>query len=314
LETLLRGKEETQFSAAEEPNWKLLLDRCLELWPRSKDLRLATAFCLALLKTEGLPGFRESLAVLKGLLERYWDTVHPQLDPTDNNDPTQRVNIIAALATPVSTFGDPLRVLERLREAPLTSSVQIGRFSQADILRSETGEAGPNQRPAPSATQIEAAFRDSKPEDLLAIHQAVADSLTLAREIDALLTRTIGADKAPDLELLPRELGEIQKRLTPYLPAGTVPGAEGTGGPVAMGEAPRQSISGEIASRQDVIRVLNQICEYFAREEPSSPVPYILRRAERLAQMDFMQIMDDLSPDAVKDIQRITGEKPKEGG
>jgi type VI secretion system protein ImpA len=314
LETLMRGKEETQFSAAEEPNWKALRERCLELWPRSKDLRLATALCLAMLKTDGLPGFRESLAVLKRLLERYWEKVYPLLDPADNNDPTQRVNIIAALATPVATFGDPMRVLERLREAPLSNSVQMGRLSLADILRSEKGETGPDQKPPPAAAQIEAALRDSKPEDLLAIHQAVSDSLTLAKEIDAFLTQKVGADKAPDLDLLPKELGEIQKRLTPYLPAGVVLAAEGQGGPTGAGEAVRQSISGDITSRQDVVRVLNKICEYYAREEPSSPVPCILRRAERLAQMDFMQIIDDLSPDAVKDIQRITGEKPKEGG
>ena len=66
------------------------------------------------------------------------------------------------------------------------------------------------------------------------------------------------------------------------------------------------------SSRADVVRMLDKICEYYKREEPSSPVPYILKRAQRLAEMDFMAIIDDLSPDSVKEIQRITGEKPKE--
>jgi type VI secretion system protein ImpA len=314
LETLMRGKPETQFSPAEDPNWKMLRDRCLDLLARSKDLRLATALSLAALKTDGLLAFREGLALLNGLLERYWDGVYPLLDPAENNDPTLRVNIIAALATPVGTYGDPMRVLERLQEAPLTNSIQMGRIALADMVRSETGTAAPDGKTPVSAAQIEAAFRDTKPEELQAINRAVADSAALVSGIDAFLTKTIGADKAPDLDLLPNELREIQKRLAPYLPAGAVPlpppepaGAAAAAGAVA-GSKP---ISGEIQSRQDVVRMLDKICEFYKRHEPSSPVPYILRRAQRLADLDFMGIIDDLSPDSVKEIQRITGEKPK---
>lgn len=311
LDTLMRGKEETQFAPAEEPDWRRVRERCLELWPRAKDFRLATTSCLAFLKTDGIEGFRDGLAVLKGLLERYWDKAYPLLDPADNNDPTERVNIIAALATPVSTFGDPMRLLERLRESPLANSAQMGRFSLADILRSEAGEAGPDKKPPPGAAQIEAAFRDTKSEDLLAVNTAVTDALALVREIDQLLTTTIGADKAPDLDLLPAELKEIQRRLVTYLPAGSVAvEAAAAAAPGAVAAAP-SPISGEIQSRQDVVRMIEKICDFYKKAEPSSPVPYVLKRAQRLAEMDFMQIMDDLSPDAVKDILRITGESPK---
>ena len=319
LEVIMRGKPETQFSAAEPPDWKLLQDRCLELWPRSKDLRLATALSLAVLKTEGLPAFREGLALVKGLLEKYWDSFYPQLDPSDNNDPTQRVNIIAALATPLGTFGDPMSLLQRLQEAPLTDSTRMGRYSFADILRSETGAAGPDGSAAPAAAQIEAAFRDTDPGTLEAINRAVAESIQIAEAIDQLLTKTVGADKAPDLEQLPKQLKEIQKRLLAHVSggeAGGAAGSDGVAGPAAgapgAASAPK-AISGEIQSRQDVVRMLEKICDYYRKYEPSSPVPYVVRRAQRLAAMDFMEIIDDMSPDSVKEIQRITGEKPAEG-
>jgi type VI secretion system protein ImpA len=315
LETLMRGKPETQFSPAEDPNWKQLKERCLELWARSKDLRLATALSLAALKTDGLPAFREALALIKGLIERHWDTVHPLLDPAENNDPTLRVNTIAALATPIGTYGDPMRLLERLQEAALTSSVQMGRFSLADILRSENGVSGPDGKlPAPMA-QIEAAFRDTKVEDLQTIYQAATEAIGLATGIDEALTRTLGADQAPDLDLLPAQLREVQKRLIPYLPAGAAPAPEAeaasTGQTGGTAPAPK-AISGEVQSRQDVVKIIEKICDYYKRAEPSSPVPYVLKRAQRLAEMDFMQIIDDLSPDSVKEIQRITGEPKTE--
>jgi type VI secretion system protein ImpA len=316
LEILMKGKPETQFSPAEDPDWKGLRDRCLELWGRSKDLRLATTLSLATLKTDGLPAFRESLALLKGLLDRYWDSFFPLLDPTDNNDPTQRVNIIAAMATPVGTFGDPMRLLERLRGAPLTDSSRMGRFSLLDIANSETGTAAPDGKMPPAAAQIEAAFKDTDPGTLQKLNRAVADSIQLVKDVDTFLTSKIGANRAPDLAELPKQLAEIQKRLAPYVGgavAASSPAPGSSGATSGAAPAAGQAISGDVQSRQDVVRMLEKIREYYRRHEPSSPVPYILQRAQRLAEMDFMQIIDDMTPDSVKEVQKITGEKPKEG-
>src|SRR5688500_8079992 len=109
----LRGKPETQFSPAEEPNWKEVRATCLELCGRSKDLRAALALCLAELKTDGLTSFREALAVMKGLVETYWNGVYPRLSPDDGNDPTERMNIIGSMATALGTYNDPVQFIER---------------------------------------------------------------------------------------------------------------------------------------------------------------------------------------------------------
>ena len=74
------------------------------------------------------------------------------------------------------------------------------------------------------------------------------------------------------------------------------------------------SLEGEIRSREDVLGLLLKICQFYERAEPSSPVPLVLKRAARLAEMDFMQIMQDLSPDAISQIRIITGEKEPEEG
>ena len=72
------------------------------------------------------------------------------------------------------------------------------------------------------------------------------------------------------------------------------------------------SLEGEVRSREDVIKLLNKICQYYDRAEPSSPVPLILKRAVRLAGMDFMEIINDLTPDSISQIRTVTGEKPEE--
>jgi type VI secretion system protein ImpA len=102
----------------------------------------------------------------------------------------------------------------------------------------------------------------------------------------------------------------MQKRVEAYVPAVSV---------LATGETAPQSLSaentlsrldpGELHSREDVVRQLNRICEYYTRVEPSSPVPLILKRAVRLAEMDFVQIIKDLAPEAIAEIYRISGDK-----
>lgn len=313
LETMMRGKPETQFSAAEDPNWKALGERCLELWKRSKDLRVAAALSLAELKLDGFAGFRESLILLNGLLEKNWNAVYPLLDPADGNDPTQRVNIIASLAAPQGTFGDPMRVIERLREVPLSNSVRMGRFSFGDILRSDTGAPGPDNKPAPSASQVEASFRDTNGEELQQTAKTVAECADLVSKLDELLTSLVGSDKAADLDLLRNCLREIRKRLGPFL--GEAPASSdeesAPGVPPQSGAPAAKPIAGEIQSRQDVVRMLDKICVFYTKNEPSSPVPYLLKRARRLAEKNFMEIIGDLNPDSLDQIARITGVEPK---
>ena len=312
LEPMIKGKLETQFSPAEDPDWKALRERCLELLKRSKDLRLITALCLAAVKTDGLPGLSEGLVTLQGFLEKYWEPVYPRLDPEDHLDPLYRINLIAALSAARGNYTDPMRFLDRMTEAPLTASVQMGRFSRADLEKSRgVAGAGSEGKPGPAAEQIEAAFRDTNPEQLVANYRAAADSLAAVQAIDAFLTKTVGSDKAPDLSLLERELKEIQKCIVPYLPADAVPAdaaaTEGAGAPAAGGGA--KPISGEIQSRQDVVKMLEKVCQYYSRAEPASPVPNLLRRAQRLADMDFMQIIHEMCPEAVGQVRTITGEK-----
>jgi type VI secretion system protein ImpA len=44
-----------------------------------------------------------------------------------------------------------------------------------------------------------------------------------------------------------------------------------------------------------VIRTLDHLCDYYRQIEPGSPVPFLLRRAQKLANMDFIQAMHELN-------------------
>ena len=78
------------------------------------------------------------------------------------------------------------------------------------------------------------------------------------------------------------------------------------GTPVSAGGG---SVSGTVNSRTDVIKMIDKICDYYTSNEPSSPIPLLLRRAQRLVPMSFVEILEDMAPDGVAQAQIISGKE-----
>ena len=73
------------------------------------------------------------------------------------------------------------------------------------------------------------------------------------------------------------------------------------------GAAPKQALSGTINDRNDVVRALDKICDYYAANEPSSPIPLLLRRAQRLVPKSFIEILQDMVPSSIEYVEVISG-------
>jgi type VI secretion system protein ImpA len=317
LEVVTRGKPETVLSKedekAEEPNWNEVEQHCLDIFSRSKHLYLAVVLSLAWLKLQGLPGFRDGVALVRGLLERYWDPIYPRLDPEDGNDPTERVNILASLCAPAGTLGDWMRFVLRVRQAPLYQSRET-QISASDIIKAETGVTE-----ARSVAEIKNGFASAPPAEIQEKHRALAEILVHVREIDAILTREVGPASNRSWNELIDTVQDVQQRFARYAPnlagqpgsSNAAASADGTA--EAAGNDPNQlertaAGIGAVQSGRDVLRALEMICEYYRRTEPSSPIPLLLRRAQRLVDKDFMQILNELTPSALDSLKVIVGE------
>lgn len=324
MEKLSQGTPERQYGntiiPGEPPDWRGVGKAALNLLERTRDLRVAVYLTRALLNTDGLMGFADGLALLEGLIERYWDHVYPQLDPDDNNDPTLRINTIIALCDPETTLYD-------LRGAPLVSSRALGRFSLRDVqiaagLLTPVVTDDEEQAAPPNQSMINGAFQDVLLEDLQAVVDATAAAFERTERIEALLTDQVGVTQAPDLSALTGVLKEIRQVLHEQLQRRgvSVEGEVETGDVETMepgsvggsaGTAQRMVV-GEIASREDVIRALDKICEYYSRHEPSSPVPFMLRRTKKMVRMDFMELLRDLAPGGTDQADLIFGLQPEQ--
>jgi len=319
LETLVQGTPERQMGdeviAAEEPNWNEVRDASLELLSRTKDLRVVMYLTVALMKTQGLVGLNEGLSLLRGMLDKFWDHVHPELDAEDNNDPTERVNIVDSIARPPGTDGDPLKFQQRLRELYLCESRQLGRFGLRDILiaRGEIPVSADPDSPPPNSDTIDAAFMDTDLGELEQGAQAVAGAIENVEAVENGLTERLGAGSAPNLSSFVSALKEVQKIVAEFLAKrgvgdGSVEGEEGEEGEEGGGGgAGAPAISGQVQSRQDVVNVLDKVCRYYEQAEPSSPVPLLLIRAKRLVAKSFIEIIQDMTPDGLRQVETISG-------
>ena len=64
---------------------------------------------------------------------------------------------------------------------------------------------------------------------------------------------------------------------------------------------------GSIGSRADASRALDAVCAYLERHEPANPAPLLIRRAQRLMAMGFLDIMRDIAPEALGTVEQIAG-------
>ena len=202
---------------------------------------------------------------------------------------------------------------QRLREAPLCNSRQLGQFSLRDILiaKGELTPADESDASSPEMSVIEAAFEDTGTEELQEVAQATDEAIGHLEGIDAALASHVEPGAAPDLSEFQGVFADIRKHVQGYLAKrGVAPSTtEGQEDAEAAGEdSPGGGWSmGEIRSREDVLAALEKVCRYYEQHEPSSPVPLLVRRAKRLVAKSFVEIIRDLSPETTKQIENIGG-------
>jgi type VI secretion system protein ImpA len=326
LEDMLRAKAGGGVVAGveeeiEEPNWREIREKSSELLKRSKDLRLVTYLALSLLKMEGITGLRDGLVLMRGLLERYWDGLYPQLDPDDNNDPLERINILQSLSPGTVSEQDPIKFKKRLAEVPLCNSVQMGRFSLRDIqiAKAEITVSDGQKAKAPNISVIDAAFQDTTTDELLAISQATHEAIEHIGAVTGVFSERAAQGDSPNLSGFQGVLGSIHKCVQEYLAKRGQGEADDEVAPLAGTGVEQQkksgiSLSGDIKSVQEALLALDKVCQYYDRNEPSSPVPLLLRRAQRLVSKSFLDVIQDVCPDAVSRVQLICGTSGSDAG
>ena len=289
---------------AEPPDWRSIQQQSLDLLQRSKDLRITHFLLQSALALQGVAGLADALTLINALLREYWADLHPRLDADDDNDPTVRINALSGLT------GDA--TIRLLRESILTRSRTFGAVSLRAALNASGLMSFPDEQLG--AQQLNAAFLDSDPEQLQATRDALSTARAACEAIEQQVSDQVGSAQGVDLGLLKQPLKQALQILSQCVPNGetssrepeavsddNAPSADFAAAPTA----PRPS--GDIATRDDVLRSLDKILAYYTRYEPSSPLPVLLNRAKHLVHADFAAIVRNLIPDGMSQFENLRG-------
>lgn len=305
LDRAAQAKPEQQYGntliPAVEPDWGAVRGQAEALFRRTKDLRVATLLVRAWVRTEGFDGLKPGLELVTDLVNRYWEGVHPRLDPEDGNDPVMRINALAPL-------GDSAVLVRDVRDA-----VVVRARGQAVLLVRDVeialGKLPPRAGTEPMAqAMVEAMLAEAGVERLSDMLAAVPALKALTQ----VLNNVVGSERTPDLKALAAPVlavSQLAQSVKTAIGGDAVDEAAGDG--AAEGSAPAvKPARGEITCRQDAILMLDKIIAYLEHAEPANPAPLLLKRAYRLMTMSFVDIIKDLAPESLAKIEAIAGASP----
>ena len=289
---------------ADTRNWREIRRQACRLLEESKDLRVAVQLCRALMQLDGVAGFCAGLHFTSELAKRHWDTLYPPLDPEDG-DATRRVNALNDLVGEV--------FVADLFSAPLFRGAQSKLVTGNDLLVAAASPVGRANAVRAAPHVAFAAIDAAGAAEVLAHLQLIETAAQDLRQLAQLIRERTG--KPIQFDLLASE----QPQRPGFLPA--LSGALATEYErLAPGPAPNETAAArndaaedaarrgnEIARREDVVMLLERICAYYARVEPSSPVPLLLQRAKRVAMMDFLEIVRDLADQGLPQVGMVAG-------
>jgi len=306
----IRPGEKT--ATVKDPDYSEVETSALAVLGQSHDLRAAVFLADAVLHSEGLVGFADVTTVMRGYLEQFWESCHPQLDE-DDGDPTMRVNAVQDLCGQPDDMAGPSPTYRSLRRVALSDSRGFGRFSLRDIEIAEGFMTAPEgMETIPDTVTVGAAFQDSDNEVLAQRLAAVQVAVENIQAITVVFDEQLPG-QGPELAPLVKLLRQISNRISEYGSLEAAPqdfGLDEDFGEEASVQASAGSKTvsvGGINSPSDVSNALDRIISYYQRAEPSSPVPVLLERAKRLVGADFLTIVNDMAPQGISNVHLIGG-------
>jgi type VI secretion system protein ImpA len=299
------------------PDWKKLGKNCLELWAKTRDLRVAVYLTIAeTLGGGGLEGLSAGLKLSLFLVKELWDSFYPKLDPADDDDPLERLNIFAMLSPQTGAVNDPVMFIPRFREIRLVPSLS---YTLRDLLIS-LNEIEVSGDKTIDSKLLRAELMNVAAAEIEAQAALVGEAQALITELCAEMDGKMKGGYSLDMSALTHELDRLASFYSSHLdslgsdsPEGAVeesPGAPGPGAAPASGEKVAL-LSYHAATRAEALLLLKKGAEYFQDQEPNSPIPLLIERALRISGMSFIELLGDIVPDALSRGRDILGIKPE---
>lgn len=333
------GKREQQFGStiipAEAPDWHQVEKLADALGERSVDVRIMVYMAQACAEQYGLGRYAQVLKQIAQMLEQQWEGIHPRLDVDGEDDPLPRMNALAAL-------GDAGGAARSARDAVLLKT-DYGQARLRDVEAVLDSSRGQPTIDYPGG-------RARLVEDLQSAYvlrqesvAALPSGLAALRRIRAIVRARLSDAWVPDFSALERSFETVVRALalvddTQHTERSDAIGAEQDGsgqhaGASGSGQVVAELHDGSVAghgagaptrhmqawrdvhivNRADATAMLEKVSLYFETHEPSHPAPLLIRRIQQLIPLGFYDIVKNLAPQGVGDVEGLMVRTPSSG-
>ncbi len=288
-------------------DWRELLKLIEEQTKQTKDLYLAVAYARCGFPLRDPELVQRGLEFAAGLLEDQWETLNPNPYSEDSEYTEASRPLICEALADRGGFGIPLHELPIINE---------DRFQ---VTGGQLWEAGEQGGASDSYAEVMGAFdqlADDRKKEISEMLDSYASSID---RIEAALKEK-GEGEVPDFGTTRDYLSMVRTAFGKLsgLGAGGAEADEGAGDDegalgAAGGAADGPALSGAVRSRDDVIKALNAIEQYYARCEPGHPVKVSLARLRGWVNKDFLEILEDIAPGSVQEAESVLIERQDVG-
>lgn len=299
------GPSRTELESQASRGWRAIRSDAPKALAASKDLEIAAWYTEALIRSDSLAGLSAGCRLMAGLVERYWDDIYPRPDEDG----------IATTVAPLTglngeggegTLTQPLRktVVFPLPDRTPFSLWQYDQSTElATILDEERREARIAQGAVPF-DDMETAARAAGPEWHAGVRVSAEAALAAWQALGDVLSDKAGADAPPTARV--RDILEriitVARKYGPAVVSDDAAAGDGDavvadGVAVALPAGVAVAGPGRITSREDALKALEAIAEYFMKTEPHSPLAYTLQDAARRGRLSLPELLAEVLPD-----------------
>ncbi len=305
------------------PQWRTVRDLASKaLQTETKDLEIAAWYTEALVRSDGVVGLTAGAMLIEGLVRNFWDAgVFPL---PDEDGISTRVAPITGLNGQGAdgTLIQPLRKVSLCRR-PAGDALYYYQFEDASTV---AGIADPARKQARLSTgslvfeDVELWCRAAGAAHFNAQQARVGEARAAWVAMAEILDEKAPSD-SPSTTRVRDLLGAIAEAAGRYVTlsdagsAGAAAGSPGgamSGGAMSGGAAPGGASGGGVAgggfapgvfaapggaSREDMLREISRISDWFRKAEPTSPISNTLDDAVRRARMSLPQLLVELMDD-----------------
>lgn len=277
----------------------------------SKDLQIAAWLSEALIKMHGFAGLRDSLKLMTGLHENFWDGAFPVVE---DNDQEGRANAVSWLES---------NAAQSVRDVAITAGAGLSFNDWQDAKRFEMPanfdslDDAAKERWNDLRAQAERENRTTGDKWKAAVagtRRAFCEQMQFTfdeareaiEELNSVIEAKYERNQMPGLSGLKKSLDEVggqvkkileKKRLEEPDPVDAEESNGGWSDEEDSGSGSTGIGSGPIKGRPEALRRLEEVAAFFQKTEPHSPVSYLVQRAVKWGNMPLESWLQEVIKD-----------------